>query len=94
MDLHVFPIPIPPSHLPLHPIPLGLPNAPTGKITRKADMVNCHVSPSICNFLQTIISERCGINYVLLLREAVLAVHTYTQATLEELSIWAVGYDF
>ena len=94
MDLHVFPIPIPHSHLPLHPIPLGLPNAPTGKITRKADMVNCHVSPSICNFLQTIISERCGINYVLLLREAVLAVHTYTQATLEELSIWAVGYDF
>ena len=28
MDLHVFPIPIPPSHLPLHPIPLGLPSAP------------------------------------------------------------------
>ena len=28
MDLHVFPIPIPPSCLPLHPIPLGLPNAP------------------------------------------------------------------
>ena len=27
MDLHVFPIPIPP-HLPLHPIPLGLPSAP------------------------------------------------------------------
>ena len=28
MDLHVSPIPIPPSHLPLHPIPLGLPSAP------------------------------------------------------------------
>ena len=28
MGLHVFPIPIPPSHLPLHPIPLGLPSAP------------------------------------------------------------------
>ena len=28
MDLHVFPIPIPPSHLPPHPIPLGLPSAP------------------------------------------------------------------
>ena len=27
MDLHVFPIPIP-SHLLLHPIPLGLPSAP------------------------------------------------------------------
>ena len=27
MDLHVFPILIPP-HLPLHPIPLGLPSAP------------------------------------------------------------------
>ena len=28
MDLHVFPIPIPRPHLPLHPIPLGLPSAP------------------------------------------------------------------
>ena len=28
MGLHVFPIPIPPAHLPLHPIPLGLPSAP------------------------------------------------------------------
>ena len=28
MDLHVFPIPIPPFHLPLHLIPLGLPSAP------------------------------------------------------------------
>ena len=28
MDLHVFPILIPPSHLPLHPISLGLPSAP------------------------------------------------------------------
>ena len=28
MDLHVFPIPIPPSHLPLYRIPLGLPSAP------------------------------------------------------------------
>ena len=28
MDLHVFPILIPPSHLPLYPIPLGLPSAP------------------------------------------------------------------
>ena len=28
MDLHVFPIPIPPPHLPLYPIPLGLPSAP------------------------------------------------------------------
>ena len=28
MDLHVFPIPIPPSHLPLHLITLGLPSAP------------------------------------------------------------------
>ena len=29
MDIHVFPIPIPPPpHLPLHPIPLGLPSAP------------------------------------------------------------------
>ena len=28
MGLHVFPIPIPPSHLRLHPIPLGLPSAP------------------------------------------------------------------
>ena len=28
MGLHVFPILIPPSHLPLHPIPLGLPSAP------------------------------------------------------------------
>ena len=27
MDLHVFPNQIPPSHLPLHPIPLGLPSA-------------------------------------------------------------------
>ena len=27
MGLHVFPIPIPP-HLPLHPLPLGLPSAP------------------------------------------------------------------
>ena len=26
MGLHVFPIPIPPSHLPLHPLPLGLPS--------------------------------------------------------------------
>ena len=28
MGLHVFPHPGPPSHLPLHPIPLGLPSAP------------------------------------------------------------------
>ena len=28
MGLHVFPIPIPPSHLPLHPTPLDLPSAP------------------------------------------------------------------
>ena len=28
MDLHVFSILIPPSHLPLRPIPLGFPNAP------------------------------------------------------------------
>ena len=28
MDLHVFPIPIPRSYLPLHPIPLGLLSAP------------------------------------------------------------------
>ena len=28
MGLHVFPILIPPSHLPLHPIPLDLPSAP------------------------------------------------------------------
>ena len=28
MELHVFPIPIPPPNLPLHPIPLGLPSAP------------------------------------------------------------------
>ena len=28
MDLHVIPHPDPPSHLPLHPIPLGLPSAP------------------------------------------------------------------
>ena len=28
MELHVFPILIPPSHLPLHLIPLGLPSAP------------------------------------------------------------------
>ena len=28
MGLHVFPIPIPPSHLPLHPLPLGFPSAP------------------------------------------------------------------
>ena len=28
MDLHVFPFPIPPSCLPLHPIPLGLPSSP------------------------------------------------------------------
>ena len=28
MDLHVFPILISPSHLPPHPIPLGLPSAP------------------------------------------------------------------
>ena len=28
MDLHVFPIPIPPSHLPLDQIPLALPSAP------------------------------------------------------------------
>ena len=28
MGLHVFPIPIPTSHLPLHPIPLGLPSVP------------------------------------------------------------------
>ena len=28
MGLHVFPILIPRSHLPLHPIPLGLPSAP------------------------------------------------------------------
>ena len=28
MGLHVFPIPIPPSHLPLHPLPLGFPIAP------------------------------------------------------------------
>ena len=28
MDLHVFPIPIPPSHLPVYLIPLGLPSAP------------------------------------------------------------------
>ena len=28
MDLHVFPIPIPPPNLPLNPIPLGLPSAP------------------------------------------------------------------
>ena len=27
MDLHVFPHPHPPSHLPPHPIPLGLPSA-------------------------------------------------------------------
>ena len=29
MDLHVFPIPIPPSHLLLYPVPLSLPSAPT-----------------------------------------------------------------
>ena len=28
MGLHVFPIPDPPSNLPLHPLPLGFPNAP------------------------------------------------------------------
>ena len=28
MGLHVFPIPIPPPHLPLHPLPLGFPSAP------------------------------------------------------------------
>ena len=28
MSLHVFPIPIPRSHLPLHPLPPGLPRAP------------------------------------------------------------------
>ena len=30
MDIHIFPIliPPPPSHLPVHPIPLGLPSAP------------------------------------------------------------------
>ena len=28
MDLYVFPIPIPPSHLPVYPIPLSLPSAP------------------------------------------------------------------
>ena len=28
MELHVFPIPDPPSHLPLHEIPLGLHSAP------------------------------------------------------------------
>ena len=28
MGLHVFPIQIPPSHLPLHPLPLGFPSAP------------------------------------------------------------------
>ena len=28
MGLHVFPHPGPPSHLPLHLIPLGLPSAP------------------------------------------------------------------
>ena len=28
MDLHVFPHPNPPSRLPPHPIPLGLPSAP------------------------------------------------------------------
>ena len=28
MGLHVFPIPIPPTHHPLRPIPLGLPSAP------------------------------------------------------------------
>ena len=28
MGLHVFPHPDPPSHLPLHLIPLGLPSAP------------------------------------------------------------------
>ena len=28
MDLHVIPHPDPPSHLALHPIPLGLPSAP------------------------------------------------------------------
>ena len=28
MDTHVFPIPIPPSHHPLHPISLGLPSVP------------------------------------------------------------------
>ena len=28
MGLHVFPVPILPSHLPLHPLPLGFPSAP------------------------------------------------------------------
>ena len=28
MGLHAFPIPIPPSYLPLHPLPLGFPSAP------------------------------------------------------------------
>lgn len=48
-------------------------------MTRKADMVKCHVNPSICNFLRTIISERCRINYVLLLHKTVLAeAHLHT----------------
>ena len=32
MDLHVFPIPVPPSPLPLHLIPLGVPSAPVSCI--------------------------------------------------------------
>ena len=46
MELHVFPIPIPTSHLPLHPIPLGLPSAP-GQST-------CLMHPTWAGFCFTI----------------------------------------
>lgn len=66
-------------------------NTPVGpRRTRKADMIKQHVSPLICNFLRVVASERCGVYFALLLHSSGAS----TQAPLEELSIWAVRYDF
>ena len=84
MDLHVFPIPTP-SHLPLYPIPLGLPSAP-GPST-------CLMYPASC---QAIL--RLPVSLVSYLSKNSVLFHVYTSQSVCNIStflnIWKPSRNF